>query len=278
MRETTILPFFFVAGCLVANSVFGEQTIKVGTLAAQPTVDGMSADWATITATTVPLTGSLDLKKVDLKTAVFKDNVYFLLQWQDTTKDEHHKPYIWNDKKKKYDKGSQKEDRLAIQFAMTGEYSANWFSGKPFTADTWHWKSARTNPLGLAQDKMTVVLTDKVKKAYKKTLPSGTTIYIQRPADKGSRLYKTKRYRKKDKDIMPKYVMVDKATGSIADVKAKGVWANNQWTLEMQRQLNTGNADDAIFTKGQAIKGAIAVFDRSGDENHNISDTLVFAF
>ena len=77
---------------------------------------------------------------------------------------------------------------------------------------------------------------------------------------------------------MPKYIVNAGAKGSIADIKAKGVWKNGMWTLELKRKMNTGHGDDIAFKKGQAIKGGIAVFDRTGDDDHAISETLTFQF
>jgi len=78
--------------------------------------------------------------------------------------------------------------------------------------------------------------------------------------------------------VMPKYILAKQPKGSIADVQARGRWQAGVWTVEFSRKLNTGHKDDAVFKKGQAIKGGIAVFNRSGDDKHDISDTLVFQF
>lgn len=37
-------------------------------------------------------------------------------------------------------------------------------------------------------------------------------------------------------------------TESRGDIRAKGIWKNGRWTLEMRRKLNTGNRDDMVFT------------------------------
>jgi hypothetical protein len=64
----------------------------------------------------------------------------------------------------------------------------------------------------------------------------------------------------------------------VADVKAKGVWRDGMWTLELRRALDTGNADDVVFTRGQAVAAGIAVFDRTGHDDHNMSEVLSFQF
>lgn len=77
---------------------------------------------------------------------------------------------------------------------------------------------------------------------------------------------------------MPKYIVNKNPTGSIADVKAKAIWGNGMWTLELSRKLNTGNSDDVVFQSGRALKGGIAVFNHSGNDDHNHSETINFQF
>ncbi len=281
--QNPLLHTFFWATLLAPAASLSAQEIQVADLNFQPTIDGIVDEWAAIPATTVTLKqskpgGKSDVGAVDVRFARNENDVCFVFQWQDNTHDNQHKPYIWDEAKGKYVKGSQREDRLAVQFAMSGDYDSNWLSGKEFTADTWHWKAARSNPAGVAQDKMTIISKVKAKKSYKATADDGSTIYIQRPSDKGDKLYKTKRYATKEGEIMPKYIVATSVNGSIADVKAKGVWANNTWTLEGCRKMNTQNPDDVVFKKGQSVAGAIAVFNHSGNDDHNTSGNLLFKF
>lgn len=287
MRRSTahsfINPILAISTLLFISTPLLAETVNIGSLDTAPTIDGNDADWSQVSATKVSLnnnkaSGKANIPSVSVKSAVHGDSVYFLLQWEDDDMDDQHKPYVWDNKKGKYVAGPQREDRLAIQFAMSGDYDVNWLSGKAFTADTWHWKAARSNSLGLAQDKMTVISKDPIKKAYKGKAADGSTIYIKRPSDKGSKFYKTKRYSSKEKDMMPKYINAASASGSVADVKAKGVWSDGKWTLELSRKMNTGNGDDVAFSSGQMVTGGIAIFDHSGDDDHSISHLLSFQF
>ena len=281
-RKLSAEVIFFLSSTLAVTGL-QAQTINVSDLSFEPTVDGSASEWSGLKSTTIPLIktlpdGKSDIESVAVKFGVSGDNVCFLFQWNDSSHDRQHKPFVWDEAKGKYVAGSQREDRLAVQFAMEGDYDTNWLSGKEFKADTWHWKSARTNPLGVAQDKMTIISKNSIKKAYKGKAEDGSTIYIKRPSDSGDKLYKTKRYTKRAQPIMPKYIMNRNPQGSIMDVKAKGVWSNGVWTLEGCRQMNTGNADDVVFTKGGAIKGGIAIFNQSGDADHNHSETVTFQY
>lgn len=279
-RNSLVFIMFISAGF---SSAAMAKSINVKNLKSAPRIDGSAKDWSGVPATTLKLKnpkpgGKSKIKSVSVKSGVYGNKVYFLFKWKDDSKDIHHKPYVWNSGKGKYVKGKQREDRLAIQFAMKGNYSTNWLSGKTFTADTWHWKAARSNPAGVAHDKRTIISTSRQKKSFKTKAENGKTIYIRRPSDSGPKLYKTKRYRKYKNDIMPKYIINKKPTGSIADVKAKAVWSNGTWTLEMSRVLNTGNHDDIVFRKGKTVKAGLAIFNHSGDNDHNNSEMIKFRF
>ncbi len=282
LNEKLLSSFFVMLVSFFSSSVIAA-TIQIGNLASAPNIDGSANDWSSITATNIPLknnkaNGKANIGSVALKAGVHGDSVYFLFEWDDSSLDDQHKPFVWDSGKNKYVSGKQREDRLAVQFAMSGDYDVNWLSGKLFSADTWHWKAARSNNLGIAQDKMTIITSKKAKKSYKGKANNGTTVYIQRPSDKGSKLYSTKRYSSKQKDMMPKYILASSVSGSIADVKARGVWSNGKWTLEMSRKLNTGNPDDIIFNTGQAVVGGIAIFDHSGNDDHSHSNILIFQY
>ncbi|NQU63116.1 MAG: hypothetical protein HQ517_02370 [SAR324 cluster bacterium] len=258
-------------------------TIQVNKLGAAPVLDGNLNEWKKIESIQIPLkntksNGKSNVKSITVKAGTFKDQVFFLFQWKDTTLNANHKPFIWNKSSKKYENGTEKEDRMALQFGMEGDYTADWDSGNTFKADMWHWKAARSNPAGIFQDKMTILSSKKVKKAYKMRLKNGKEIYIKRPSDKGDKLYKTKRYSKKEKDVMPKYIVTKNPRGSIGDVKVKGVWKNGMWTLEVKRKMDTGHNDDVKFVAGKSYKAGFAVFNQSVNDDHNISETLTFKF
>jgi len=258
--------------------ILGAETVPVHPLTAKPTLDGNGADWAKVPAVQVQLKGKLGIGAITVKCGTYKGEVFLLVSWKDPTEDTQHKPFVWDKTQGKYVAGPQREDRLALQFAMTGQYTANWFSGNSFTADMWHWKAARSNPSGLAHDKMTIVSTTPMKKAFETKAENGKTIYIRRPGDTGDKLYKTVRYTKHQGDMVPKYVLAPNPKGSVTDVKARGVWNNGVWTVELSRKLNTGNKDDVVFRKGKTVLGGIAVFNQSGDDKHDVSDTLQFRF
>ena len=281
-RVTIIAAVGWLLGMILAGNA-AAQTITMYELKSPPTLDGNGSDWRAVQGTVIPMHKSkpdvtTSVKSILVKGGVYAGNVYLYIEWQDSTQDVVHKPWIWDQGRGKYVKGAQREDRLAIQFLMQGEYSTNWLSGQSFRADMWHWKANRSNSAGLAHDKSTQISADKLLRAYKATPTGGRPVYIARPSDDGDKLYETKRYHKYVGDIMKRYVVAEDPKGSVADVQAKGVWNNGKWHLEICRKLDTGYSDDVIFSRGQTILGGFAVFDRSENDDHVVSDNLTFQF
>ncbi len=268
---------------LIPSFASAFQTIPVRTLSAAPVLDGSSSDWGDSGFVDIPLVqtpedGKSDVTSVSVMAGVHGEYFFLYAQWKDGKGNLIHKPFVWDETEERYVRGPQREDRFSIQFAMEGEYTTQWFAGNEFKADMWHWKSSRTNPAGLAHDKMTIITSEPVKRAYKTIAQNGKTVYLYRPSDAGTKIYTSTRYSKKQDPVMPKYTVLPNPSGSIADVKAKGVWKDGMWHLEIKRLLNTGNDDDLVFEKGQSVKAGIGIFNASETTDHNISDTLVFQF
>ncbi len=273
---STIL--LFVSSCLNA-----AQVVPVVQLQAAPVLDGTDEEWRDVSLVSVPMRktkpkNKTEVDQVAVKAGVFDDYVYLYLTWKDDSESIEHKPFIWDDKIGKYMQQQSYEDRVAIQFEMTGDYTTNWLSGKSFTADMWHWKAFRSNTVGLVHDKKTVVSSEKLLRSYSAVSDNGNPIYIQRPSDDGDRLYKSQRLTSKQEEKMPKYILYPNPQGSVADIRAKGVWQNGVWHVEMVRKLRTGHQDDVEFKQGVAVKAGIAVFNATGDDDHTVSDTLIFQF
>ncbi len=260
------------------------QTIIVFALTKAPHVDGQDSDWSDVPSHKVMLTptrpnSDLESRELLIKAGHFQGQVFFYAQWPDNEENITHKPYVWDEEAQRYTKGTDREDRFALQFELSGEYSSDWANAKNFEADMWHWKAARSNPSGLAHDKKTTLSNTKLLRAASIPSPEGNNRYVLRASDAGTPLYRTLRYSGvKEQDVMPKYKLHPNPQGSIADVKAKGVWHDGSWHLELSRKLNTGHSDDTQFVLNQAVRGGIAVFDASSEDDHVISKTLLFQF
>jgi hypothetical protein len=249
-------------------------------LAASParqaiTVDGDLSEWNDIQAITVPLAGNGGVDSVELKAAVAGDMIYLMATWKDATESRLHKPWKWEESNHTYRRTKQLEDRFAITFAMEGDFSESKLSGSEFTADVWHWKASRSDPAGIAHDKSWRVSRTEFPKSKEFKGDEGESIFVARPSDEGDRLYRPVKYSQRLEEIMPRYEVNLAASGSIADVKAKGAWRDGRWHLELARKLDTGNPDDAVIPAAGEIMMAVAAFNDVDGRYHSTSGKIV---
>lgn len=283
MKMKKCYPSLLAAALLLTCGATAFAADDVPTVTAKegaaPTLDGDASDWASLPATVVKVhanqpgdtANDTDAIDVELKSVVSGDTIYFLAQWPDATKDDTHKTLIWNKEKETYDTGDDEEDRISFSFTMEGDYRYCMLAGTDYKADAWQWKAYRSGSVGLIHDKMHIVSAKELPKAKKHTASNGKDIWLDRPNDAGEKLYTSQRPIDYIGDRVPKYLVNANATGSIADVKAKGVWADNRWTVEIARKLDTGHDDDIKFEKGKTIKAGIAVFNHASNDNHSIA-------
>ena len=277
-----VLVFLCCFGFMPASVLAEDLVIPVSSLNSAPVLDGKLVDWSS-QPLKIPMSKAhpgvtVDVSELEIWAGHHGDMVYFAFRWADESPDRQHKPWVWDDETQRYAVGSQREDRFAIQFAIDGDYDVNWLAGNEFLADMWHWKSARSAPLGLAHDKMTIISRSALSRAFKINSVDGSFVYIRRPSDAGEPIYSSKRYGLKESKQMPKYILNSEVSGSVADVKAGQSWSGGFWTVELARKLDTGNEDDVVFALGNKVRGGIAVFNRTGDSDHVISPNLVFTF
>ncbi len=262
-------------GTFTATSAAAEQVLQAAAIDQAITLDGDVADWANVAAITVPLAGRGKVDSVQLKAAVHDGMVYILAVWDDSSEDIIHKPFKWNEASQAYKKMKKMEDRLALTFKMSGDFTNNKIGGSAFTADVWHWKASRSNPAGIAHDKWWKTSTEPFEKAKEFKTPDGGKVYMRRMSDAGDRLYKPVKYDSKQDDVMPRYEVNMNAQGSIADIAAKGVWRNGRWYLELARKLDTGHDDDAVIPANGIIEMAVAAFNGVDGKKHSVSEKLV---
>jgi hypothetical protein len=65
--------------------------------------------------------------------------------------------------------------------------------------------------------------------------------------------------------------------GSAADVRARGMWRDGAWTLELSRRLVTGNPDDTSLDPARSYQTAVATFDHTGTMDR-ASHVIVLSF
>lgn len=245
----------------------------VSVLVAQaPKVDGKAGDaaWKSARGLDLQTEGVFGDRKgtkvrVTLLAVHTKTRLYLQAVWDDATQDVSHKSWRWNAESKVYEEGKDREDMFAVAFEHTGEFVADMLAPVEATWDVWHWKAFRTNPQGYAMDKAHHYSKQETPKAKKHPGRDGQPIYVSRPEDAGDSVEKKAAAPKERRgDELPQY-RPGRPTGSAADVRAKGAWADGKWTLELERTLTTGHEDDTQFDLSRSYSIAVATFDRTGD-------------
>lgn len=250
-------------------------------------IDGVGDDacWKAVTSTSVTLLGIGELRDKNtpsnFKAVHDGTSIYMLVVWDDKTENRNHKSFTWNAKKGFYAESTEVEDQFSVAWEMKGAFTANMLTPVrakyPWSWDVWQWGAARTDPLSLAKDMIYYFSSKQLKnvKPQKQHRSRQGIIWIIRPEDKGSPIYKavTVNRRKKTKDVLQPF-QLGKPTDSAADVKAKGVWADGKWTIEFSRKLNTLQKDDKTLMPGKSYKVAFASFDQFEAHTHYASKVV----
>ncbi len=265
--------------------LFAQEEIVSPRVSEAPKIDG-SADelWREVPALEIAVRRSLPPDKGKATQAILKSvhtdtHLYFLVRWKDETKDDaSHKPWVWSAEKNAYVEGPEREDMFALAFERSGEFDPDMLSGKEAVWDVWQWKASRTNPQGYAMDRTHRYTREKPAgkaKSYKDR--GGKQIWIARPEDVGDTVEEKQSAPKaRGEASVPQY-LPGTPTGSAADVRAKGTWADGWWTLELERKLNTGHDDDTKFDLSRTFKMAVSAHDRTGDMD-KASEVLTLRF
>ncbi|UCE79783.1 MAG: hypothetical protein JSV13_03870 [Nitrospiraceae bacterium] len=249
MSRFTFFMAAILAGIvLVTAPVYGAQDIVATKAAKAPTLDGSGDDAVWAKAQTYTIHDERMKADITLKALYANNMVFFLVQYPDRTEDRLHKPWVWNKELEIYKPGNQREDTFIFKWNMEKhEVDLSNFADNNYVADVWYWKAHRTNPAGYSDDKSQVFSSESGKKATEIISRTGKKRYLMRLGDAGTSAQKKQVLTDYAGDVQPQYVS-RQPSGSRADVKAKGVWKNGQWTIEYERKLVTGNADDVQFS------------------------------
>jgi hypothetical protein len=204
---------------------------------------------------------------------------YVLAQWPDTTESDMRDPYIWNAEKEEYERPSKPDDQFALEFPMTGHFDIRMITlVHEYTADVWHWKAGRGNPIGWVDDKRHIISQKPIQSGIEYSMGGHGNVYIARLMDEG-----TSSYSLKPKPSSFEGNVVDsfdqrQPTGSLSDVRGKGIHDERNWTLEMSRKFNTGHSDDAVIDPMKENVCAIAVLDDELYWEHSVSSIITLRF
>lgn len=118
-----------------------------------PTIDGVADDpaWAHAEPLTVPLAHGIVAEAI-LKAVYTQNEVFLLVTWPDTTRDDQYRPWVWDAGLGRYVEGPHIDDGLLLSFEAGCEWVPSLLSGYVFDFDGWLWLAARTDPVGQAVD------------------------------------------------------------------------------------------------------------------------------
>jgi hypothetical protein len=99
-------------------------------------------------------------------------------------------------------------------------------------------------------------------------------MYLVRAGDKGESAYKINLISEYQGEILPRYAL-KQPTGSRGDIRARGIWQNGRWTIELGRKLETNNQDDIQFMPGEKYLFGISRYEIAGRQpNTKLSNPL----
>ena len=275
--------------------------------------------WQKAKAVQVPFEGKEKFagKKATVNTkAVYTDDgIYFRFNWKDANKSVTKGAWKYDGQKWSHQKGN--EDRISLLFEIerinkfatkgcavvchvpTGKTAKDGKFGTTSAAekgDLWHWKAARSDPAGFADDTWLTQISE--EKGGRKSDAGQGGDKKNMTADKSKPMYKPSPGKKlaandillvahaveikdysgfKAGDTLT-YRMPKMPEGSRADIKALSRYADGSWTVVLYRPLDTGHDDDVAFNPRKKYNFAMALFDDSGDEDSYDSEVLTLQF
>ena len=280
-----LLGITVLIGCMSMAQADTVQTIDVGQLAFTPETDGVLSEWQAQKPYNVKITPAIKdddenetgTLEVEFWIGVSNGIIHVAARWPDDNADTDFRPWEWRGGK--YRRSKKRDDMFALRFAKSGEYNRSMIADANYEADVWVWSAGRSNLVGKASDQIHRITLKITENAAEYETESGKTVYIDRNTDAGSVGYDTKKVGKvKTESRLPSIDISGDASGSAADVSARGIWADGFWSLEMQRALDTGHSDDVKLSAAQEILGQIAVFNKNGSQHKSVSELLLFKF
>lgn len=266
LEKTFLLCALVFAGVLLGSKSgrCAESLIAVKSNK-QLSVDGMEQE--NMWSKAKPIVVHDQIANIDITVkALYNDqDIFMLVRFPDPDENRIHKSWVWNNSQKVYEMGQDREDIFVIKWFMEfAPQGLNLFAGKPHKADIWYWKANRTDPMGYADDKIQFLQTEHERRATKITASDGTVLYLMRKGDQGDAAYNSILVVDYKGDRVPRFENLP-PTGSRADIKAKGVWQDGEWTIEFKRALNTGHDDDLPLEVNKTYTLGVSRFEIAGN-------------
>lgn len=248
-----------------------------------PVLDGhLEALWELaepITVTVREAFGGGAPKEVVLRSVHTDDAFYVLVQWPDATRSDQRDPYLWNAQTGSYERPTTPDDQFALEFPLSGDFQISMLpANHSYRTDVWHWKAGRSNLGGWVDDKSHTISMTPVEGALEYRLGGYHTVYIARPMDAGQASYRVLELPSEFAGERLASFGGQEPSGSLTDVRGKGVHDGTTWTLEMGRQFITGNPDDRQIDTAEIIQCAIAVLNDELYWEHSVSGEIHLHF
>ncbi|KPJ99376.1 MAG: hypothetical protein AMJ60_05225 [Desulfobacterales bacterium SG8_35] len=262
-----IIPVLIAACCILSGKdCLADQTIVAGKVSAAPVIDGIDNDQAWQDVKPLVTRDTLAGIDIHLKAVYTDKEIFFLVRFPDPDESRSHKSWQWDAERNLYDLGKDREDTFIFKWDMEATpVDLSIYADNNYTADIWYWKANRTDPSGHADDKSHVFNSIESKNATRLISRTGRTMYLSRLEDNGRSAYKSLVPTVFEGKTMPRFES-RQPTASRADVRAKGVWKDGWWTIELARVLDTGFADDIQFSTAKSFEFGVSRYEIAGRE------------
>ncbi|MFH1217673.1 MAG: ethylbenzene dehydrogenase-related protein [Pseudomonadota bacterium] len=275
-RVWRLVVFIFLLSTILAVTTSAAQELIAVKVGEEPVIDGRADEsfWSKAKAVTShdPV-ANID---ITIKAAHDGKKIFLLASFPDQTENRQHRTLKWDPDMTAYVNGPEREDTLIVKWSMvTYPTTLTLHENVPYQADIWFWKAMRTDPTGFADDKMHLYKNDKMKDSIMVTSNQGNVFYIARPGDGGDAAYATILYTGFKEDRVPKYDH-QQPSGSRADIKARGFWHDDIWTIEFVRPLDTGHDDDVRFTVDKKYPFAVSRYEIAGRKPEQDSEQPLY--
>jgi len=234
----------------VTSPAWAEQTIEAQPVASAPAIDGFGDDTAWASATPVITHDKVADIDLELRAVHTGNQIFIMVRYPDSDESRLHRSWRWDSEQERYISAGDREDVLVLKWWLEGDSpTLSTSAGQPYRADIWYWKACRTDPVGFADDKIQILDSISSARSQKITSPAGKTMYLTRRGDDGTSSYATEIPGSFQGDKIPRF-KISRPTGSRADIRARGRWADGWWVIEFARALDTGHDDDVVLRAG----------------------------
>ncbi|MCB1744426.1 MAG: hypothetical protein KDK91_28920 [Gammaproteobacteria bacterium] len=264
-RPARLLPrILSVIICMGCAPLRADQQMRCLHVSQPPAIDGVASESSWSRPKAVVTRDAVSAVDVELRCLYSSQAIFFLVSYADPDESREHKTMHWDPEQKRYRSGPEREDTFVFKWSMEPDpIDLSLAADHPYKADIWYWKALRTDPVGYADDKYQVYTNAPVGRATRLLSHSGRRFYLLRDGDDGEPAYEMLVHAEFERELMSRYTH-RKPTLSRADVRAKGLWQDGRWTIELGRALRTAHHDDVQFEPGRRYQFGISRHEIAG--------------